>query len=315
MEIYDSDYIDTKACKGNLTHINGIPILLCDKHGVRHIYPYPDVDEYYDNDKFYAEHSPDDWFELVEKDHKLGLWDTAYNYRMSFMNTDLPLLDVGSGAGRFLFHYIKNANEVNWHFGIEPSETAINKMPNLARAFSKIYRSYEDFDKEGYQIDEDGITNIGNIHMALVLEHIPNPADFIAKYFKYQSIHGTMCIVVPNDFSPLQRRLKSYHYISPVHVNYFSPDSLRQTIAKALYKAGESYQDVEIIERATFPMELFQLMGIKYIDNDQLGRKLFRLKARFEQALGFCAFEIYRHLYEKYGWGRELMFFVRRKRA
>ena len=146
--------------------------------------------------------------------------------------------------------------------------------------------------------------------MSLVLEHIPDPIAFIRQYLPYMGEKGTLTIVVPNDFSPLQQWLGSTHFIQDVHVNYFTPISLLTTIHKAL--TDEPVGSYITRMSATFPMELFELAGFHYIDGSFDGGKCHRARLQFEKLFGRYAFALYQKLYDKFKIGRELVFTIRR---
>jgi hypothetical protein len=63
-----------------------------------------------------------------------------------------------------------------------------------------------------------------------------------------------------------------------------------------------------VFETATFPMELFILMGTDYRGNDILGQQCHETRLKTEQTFGEKAFDFYKHLYDNYKWGRELVF-------
>ena len=45
--------------------------------------PYPlraKVEAYYEDDRFYAEHSPPDWYEKERQEYEAGLWNTYFTH-------------------------------------------------------------------------------------------------------------------------------------------------------------------------------------------------------------------------------------------
>ena len=266
-----------------------LQVIDCAVCGHAHLNPIPEerkLREYYDNDRFYAEHSPSDWLLKEAREFNAGYWNPGYDYQLDLLPS-LPILDVGSGIGAFL----KRAYDKGWFgIGVEPSASA-RKVISCQNLFRDI---------EGaefiYKISEIKM----NVRMALVLEHIPEPVEFVQQYAKYLRASGKMIVIVPNEFSPLQKRIKGNHFVSNVHINYFNPEGLR----RVMRDAGLSV----VHESATFPMELFVLAGIDYRNNDALGRKVHMARLRFEKSVGKKAFRLYEYLYKKYGWGRELIF-------
>lgn len=273
------------SLQGTITY-DDVTVKNCVKCQFMHQFPVPtqeELDAYYAEDKFYTTFSPNGWLDKEFKEHSQGLWDTYYEYKLSLLGLYKPnqtLLDVGCGAGWFV-QYASN-HQVN-AIGYEPSWSArdITRNPLI-----KSVRPEQQFDA---------------IHMALVLEHVADPFDFVAKWTNQLRHSGRMCIVVPHDFSPLQDELETYHFISKVHINYFQPEGLRHVMNMAGLRV--------IHESATFPMELFQISRLlPYIGNDKNGLKAHMLRLRFEKLFGVRAFRLYEKLYKKWGWGRELVF-------
>jgi hypothetical protein len=94
---------------------------------------------------------------------------------------------------------------------------------------------------------------------------------------------GLICLIVPNDYNPLQKILREEMGFSPWwlapphHINYFSFDSLTRIVVRAGFEV--------IHKTATFPMELFLLMGDNYVGNDEMGRAMHARRKRLELVL------------------------------
>src|SRR3546814_3286306 len=79
---------------------------------------------------------------------------------------------------------------------------------------------------------------------------------------------GLLVIDVPNDFNEWQQVSRAAHDLDewwvapPAHLNYFSPSSLRAMLE------GEGY-DVRSL-RSSFPLEMFLLMGDRYVGDASL---------------------------------------------
>lgn len=285
-------------------HINGVS-LSGSSTGLIYQWPYPKVDEYYDNDQFYTQHVvAEDWFEKEKQEYEAKLWHPYFDYLSSRMNPHLPVIDVGCGAGWFLNYWNRHPRR-HFAYGIEPSKMA-HEFYGM-KPF--MFYTLDDFESwRSDEFDKHGLPNSFNILMSLVLEHIPNPVSFIQQYIPYLGHHGTLTIVVPNDFSPLQQWLGTTHFIQDVHVNYFTRETLRSTIHRAMHMPPI----YEIKESATFPMELFECLGLHYIENPEIGAKCHRFRLLFEKVFKKRAFQLYQKLFDKYGWGRELIFTVRK---
>lgn len=285
---------------------DSICIIDCDLCGYAHQYPLHDVETYYEQDYFYANHAPPDWFKKVKTEHEEGLWRSAYKYQVSLLNSDLDIIDVGCGAGWFLDYWRKSniSGVKGLAFGVEPSQMARDRAGEMVNGF--IYPSLEKL-LETVVVAQRG----ANVRMSLLLEHLPNAIEVIEQYIPLLGKEGRLMIIVPNDFSPLQERIGKFHFVSPVHMNYFTPDSL-QDLLQGIFEKQEKVH-IQIDKHATFPMELFELLGVHYIGNDTIGRKCHRARLLFEKYFGGLAFELYKWLFSKYGWGREMMFVVNQK--
>lgn len=146
------------------------------------------------------------------------------------------------------------------------------------------------------------------VYLHEVLEHIPDPAGMLALIHHHLlDPGGLLCVVVPNDYNPLQGILcKSLNYqpwwlAPPHHINYFCFESLDRCIRAAGFSP--------IHREATFPMELFLLMGENYVGNDPVGRKVQGMRKTLELNLqaagaGGLLAEFYSALAER-GLGRE----------
>lgn len=275
----------------NQVAANGISVGFCQSCGFRHQDPLPTVEEvkkYYEDDTFYSSFAPKDWFDKERKEHVAGLWNAYYDYKLDIIEKHLKrkldmvyIVDVGSGAGWF----IKRAQEKSWNaWGIEPSQTA-RQLLNLYYNIAHVLRN---------------MSSIPVVHLSLVLEHLADPRDELLKWRSKMSSDGLIMVVTPNDFSPLQKELGTYHFISKVHLNYFEPATLRNLMHSCGFRV--------IHESATFPIELFCLAGFDYRGNDKLGRHCHNARLQLEKVFGTRVFDLYQKLYDRYQWGRELVF-------
>lgn len=273
--------------------------------GYAHLHPLPDsakTKAYYNDDQFYQQHSPPDWFDKEKRENEAGLWDSYYQYLYNLIKGKTAkvvinrkqqeiglhkatpkILDWGCGAGWWLKWLYANTSRN--HQGIEPSTTAWR----YAGQPTYIHPSPDNL---------QGMFDV--ISLQLVLEHVIDPIGFLVDISKYLAPGGKLLVTVPNDFNPLQKRLDYYGFISPVHINYFVPQGLRNVLNKAGYRM--------LYEGATFPMETFPLLGLNYINNDKLGRKCHAMRLKLEKLCGWRIFKLYRWLYKRWGIGRELVF-------
>ncbi len=255
------------------------------------------VQNLYQNDRFYKVYAPSDWLEKETREHKAGLWNPYYDYQLSllpqpmYLRPFITLLDIGTGAGWFV-ERARNRPQGYLAYGVEPSEQARNIL--------KLSTVYPDIASIPNYLREFDI-----VHASLILEHLLDPEAALKEWGKLLKPGGKLMVVVPNDFSPLQKRAhdeegKPYWFISPVHINYFN----RLTLTNLLKCCGFSVA----YETATFPMELFLFLGMNYIGNDAVGRRCHNIRLQFERIFKHHAFDLYKKLYDRFGWGRELVF-------
>lgn len=308
-------------------------VIQCSRCQFAHLYPLPDsaaVDRYYSGDYFYSgsdPHSPPDWFAKERAEYEAGLWDAYYSYLAGLLDPDRPVIDIGAGAGWFLDYLTKHGWSQWQMWGIEPSAAARRVSPIGHRLFKASP------DKEGTTlIDGYGYKALkGNIILSLVLEHISDPARFLQEDVlphldpsTSSGRGGRLVVVVPNEWNPLQEhiinretklgnkfdlsRFELQHklsgatyqpwFVSPVHVNYFNPASLRGL----LERCGLTVT----FQGSTAPLELAILAGWDYRGDDTLGRRIHLKRLEFERRFK-GVFKVYGWLNRWLGWGREIV--------
>lgn len=211
-------------------------------------------------------------------------------------------LDIGSGPGLFL-NAATHLDKLS--VGIEPSKTAHSFSQ---RSGNVVINDF--FDERS---SKELIKNVGKfdaIHISEVLEHVPNPVTFLANVSQVLNPNGYVVIVVPNEFNLLQRfanyfvKNKFWFISPPDHLNYFTPNSLQ----KLLNRCG-----FEVVHKnSTFPIEIFFLLGMNYIDKPIIGKRCHQLRKFLEI---YCNKIVgYRWLYRLYSLnlrlriGREILF-------
>lgn len=253
----------------------GFDVVACEGCGFKHIIPIPSAAELasvYRHD-YYTQEKPL-YLERHQEDREW--WDLVYRERYDTFELHLPserrrILDVGSGPGFFLLHGQGRGWET---LGVEPSAQAAAHSRGMG------LRIVEEF------LTENTARTLGTfdvIHMSEVLEHIPDPTHMLGLAHGLLSPGGLLCVVVPNDYSPFQIALRQecgfppWWVAPPHHINYFDFDSLERLFARAGF---------EIVNRnATFPIDLFLLMGTNYIGSDDVGRKCHKQRMTLEKNL------------------------------
>ena len=299
---------DSKKHKGLLVaRVNDFDVIDCVLCGFKHVTPIPTPEdlfkvyshEYYMVDKpLYSERY------LEDKEW----WDSVYSSRYDIFEKYLSverrkILDVGSGPGFFLL----NGKDRGWEVkGVEPS--------SKAASYSCVDLGLDVY--EGF-LEKNNAEDFGKfdaINMSLVLEHLPDPSAMLKVANGMLNDDGIICVVVPNDFNPFQLvardqlGLKPWWIAPPHHINYFDYESLACLFNKTGFEV--------VHKEATFPIDMFVLMGENYIGEDDIGRRCHGYRKEFEKNLILGGGEALKsELYEKLsdmGIGREVVLFGRK---
>jgi SAM-dependent methyltransferase len=297
--------IATECAGPTLDRINDFDVIDCRSCGWVHVFPTPTQDELASlyRSHYYGTEKPL-YIERYEEDR--AWWEMTYADRYDSFESFLPpdrrrLLDVGSGPGLFLLA----GRARGWTtLGVEPAQQPAAHSRGLGLEI------VEEF------LTEDLATQLGRfdvVHMSEVLEHIPDPRAFVALAAGMLNPGGLVCIVVPNDYNPLQRVLREqdgyapWWVAPPHHLNYFTPASLQSLLERSGLEV--------LVAEATFPIELFLLFGDNYVGNDALGRQCHGKRKRLEVMLQRAGqTDLRRRLYRalaKEGVGREIMIVAR----
>ena len=290
-----------------LAENNNFKVINCNSCGFKHIIPIPTEEELNNvyKEQYYTVEKPL-YIERMKEDAEW--WEIAYTDRYKTFEEQLgnkkgKILDVGSGTGYFL----KTGKDRGWNtLGIEPSKQAAEYSREELNL--KIIEN---------QLTEENCKEFGTfdvVHLSLVLEHIPDPIKMIKIIFAMINPGGLICVVVPNDFNPFQKILSKYDnypewWVSPPHhINYFDFDSLKKLVQNCGFNV--------YLEEATFPIDMFLLMGDNYIGNDDLGRACHKKRMRLETLLSKdLSNEIKRKMYQNFaqlGIGREVIIYAKK---
>ncbi len=289
-----------------LDSAKGFEVIDCLCCGFKHVVPIPspeELEEVYRHE-YYTLEKP---LYLERYTEDLSWWNLVYADRYQSFEELLPperrrILDIGSGPGFFL----KLGQQRGWEvLGIEPSARAAAHSRELGLEI------IEDFFSEELAAK---LAKFDVIHMSEVLEHISSPAEFLTLVRRQLAPGGVLCVVVPNDYSPFQHALRTVQNFQPWwvapphHLNFFDFDSL----ARLLTRCGFQVE----LQEATFPIDLFLLMGDNYVGDDSLGRSCHAKRKLFESnlaaaGLGALKRELYQSL-AKLNIGREVCIYARR---
>ena len=130
------------------------------------------------------------------------------------------ILDVGCGKGDFVYAGVKEGWNVN---GIELSQEAVD----IAEKFLLPIRKVDFFSSEIRPASYDVVT------MFEVLEHLPNPVNFIVRAAEIVKPGGLIYLTTPN-YNSFDRRLQGIYWpvIHREHLTYFTPQILHEIIIK-----------------------------------------------------------------------------------
>ena len=254
-------------------------------------------------EEFFQHIKPND----IKKDEsELDYWNITYDEKLDVLEKHLKsntkrILDIGCGAGFFLKRAMNNGWDV---VGIEPSDEAANYAQTLGI----------DVKKQFFQnTTSDELGKYDSIHMRFVLEHTTSPQQIIKKCHSLLNENGLLIVEVPNDYNPLQNIVKTilqkneYWLHPPIHVNYFTFTSLRNLLQS---------NGFEIVSQdATFPLELFLLMGNDYIQNETIGKQIHIERMNLEINLNKGDSDLKRNLYSHFAelnLGRTIILYARK---
>lgn len=297
--------MNKKTHKGKiLDRKDGFSVIDCDECGFKHISPLISDDnlrKFYEEEFYQKEKT--NYFKEAKQD--IEWWMATYNNYYTLLEKQTKgrkLLDVGSGPGHFLAVGRKRGWDV---FGIEPSPEACAYTKRRRLSVVNDFFSYE-------AVKDQGPFDV--VHASFVLEHVPSPVSFIRDMKKLLKPGGLIFIVLPNDYSPLQKvlnkelKFKPWWVVPNHHLNYFDFGSLKKVLTRVGFKVIESM--------GTFPMEFFLLAGDNYVGNSKLGRKCHNKRQVFEMNMYKNNTELLNSMYRtlgEQGIGRECVIIARKK--
>lgn len=263
----------TKHAGKSISVSSGSTVIDCKTCGFSHVHPLPTMEAL---NEFYAKRFYQDvkksYFSDYERDE--AWWTLNYNWLLDEFDKHykkkkgekIRMLDIGSGPGLFVDVAAKRGVDI---IGIEPSKEAFEYSTNKYK--NKILNTTLE------QLEAESKFDV--IHSSLVLEHILDPLLFLKKSRAMLKKGGLMCIIVPNDFNPIQGAVKEMGkpewWVSPFeHLNYFNGKALKKLFEKAKFKV--------VHQSVTFPIDLFLLMGQDYLSNGDVGKACHSMRKNFE---------------------------------
>lgn len=205
------------------------------------------------------------------------------------------VLDVGCGTGDFVQFLHDQGFSAS---GIEPSRDAVSKAQG--RGLSAYCTTLE-----SWSTQPENVARYQAITLLNVLEHVPDPLEVLGRLRSMLAPGGILVFRVPNDFTALQAvaeqqvRRKHWWVSEPDHINYFRADS----VAAVCVEAGLDMLAITV----DFPMEFFLLMGINYVDKQDVGKKAHQMRRDFELAMPLEMRQALYRSFAELGMGRNIL--------
>lgn len=251
------------------------------EYGFVRVDPTPSADEvekYYLNEFYTGEYKQFNDSELqvqqAQKDFFRLRYQFIYDQCEAFLGplAEKTLLDIGCGYCQALLYFKERGLDVH---GLEPSKEGAeygesNGIPVTRAGIESMPSDL------GRQFDIVTLLN--------VLEHLREPARALTEIReRYLKPDGLLAIDVPNEFNDFQTTANKVHKLgewwvhAPVHLNYFSPSSLRGLLERCGYRV--------IGAEASFPLEMFLLWNDVYVGDGELGGQIHKKRMAFEMNL------------------------------
>lgn len=286
-------------------------IVVDEKYGFKKVSPVPsnsEISEYYANE-FYASYDKnkinDSSLSVQQRDKEFyDSWrcDLADAIEEAFPGKKLKVFDFGCGWCETIALFHLRGHEC---YGIDTATEAI-----------------EHGVKSGFNVAVSDLVSLNPfakkydlVIMQNVLEHLADPEAVITEiYSTMLNEGGIIYIDVPNEFNAFQvageklHRLGEWWVAPPAHLNYFSADSIQRLLSEI----GFEIMDV----MSSFPLEMFLLMGDKYVGDGELGRLCHEKRMAFEKNMrdyaGVEALHTFYRALASVNLGRQVMVMARK---
>ncbi|MAA96315.1 MULTISPECIES: class I SAM-dependent methyltransferase [unclassified Arsukibacterium] len=250
-----------------------------EKYGFLQVKPTPSVEEinrFYANEFYSGDYKN---FNNSSLDVQLAdqkFWEGTWNDQAKVIQeqlarpfADLEILDVGCGWAQALLHFKRlGASCYGFDPAIEAVEYGISQDLNIKHCGVE-------------SMDVFGGKKFDVVMLNNVLEHLAEPVSVMTEI--RQSVlkdGGLLIVTVPNEFNKFQVAaqrlydLEPWWVTPPAHLNYFSKSSLQ-----AMLSGCGFHSELAV---ASFPLELFLLMGDNYVNDRDIGKACHAKRVQFE---------------------------------
>ena len=284
-------------------------------YGFLRLEPIPTQEEV---EKFYAEEFYSGEFrsfnnsskevQLNDREFYERRWQEMLNNLIKFLgrHEDISMFDIGCGFALALQFFKKNGLQVA---GMDPAPEAVEYAKN--KGLDVYLAGIENFDcVKGRKFDVVTLNN--------VLEHLRDPG-LTLQTIKEELLddNGILVVESPNEFNDFQTianeeyDLGQWWICPPNHINYFSSTSLKDLLEKTGYEVADYV--------ASFPLEMFMVMGDVYVGNPEVGRAMHKKRVWFETMMDkYGKTEKLSQLYKAFAdcdLGRQIVIYAINKRS
>jgi SAM-dependent methyltransferase len=263
-----------KAAPHNDVAVGSPRVIECLDCGFRHLSPLPDLERI---NALYEE----EYYTSVKGDYaakqseERAWWHRLYARRINrFKDTfgqNLKILDIGCGPGNFL----ETAEQLGCQVvGLEPSRHAVKA--GLDRGLN-ILQGWPDAETLGR------LPKVNIVQIDQAIEHALKPHELLYDVANFLDPGSAVSVIFANDFSPLQEAavgslgLNTWWVEPSEHLNYFDTDSMTRLLERHGF-------EVNYIQ-PTFPIDIFLLFGINYVESPIEGPVAHRYRKAFEKAV------------------------------
>ncbi len=238
--------------------------------------PSPEEVERYYREEFYsAKRFNDSSLEVQKEEQEFfdSRWEAIYRRCAEFFGSQpFSLFDVGFGYAQALQYFRGKGVSV---CGLDPAPQGVDHARRLGL---DVYQAgIEDFGCVGER-------RFDVVTLLNVLEHLRQPPDTLRNIGdKLLKPGGLLVVEVPNEFNDFQTAanaefgLGEWWVAPPAHLNYFSATSLTALLNRCGYRVVHG--------EASFPLEIFMLMGDVYVGDAALGKACHNKRVRFESLM------------------------------